>query len=45
MQFFRILNAALIILAWVIVGALLWALLPLLETLLEVVQKVHGFLS
>ncbi len=41
MEFFRVINTALMILAWIIVGALAWALMPLIQKLLELTHLVH----
>jgi hypothetical protein len=43
MDFFKILNAALNILAWLIVLAAAWALYPYFFKLLHVVQTMHDF--
>lgn len=45
MEFFRFTNPAHMVLAWIIVGAIAWALLPViqkLQKLLELVRLIHG---
>lgn len=43
MDFFRILNAAFSILAWVIVAVIIWALYPFAGKALTILQGIHDF--
>jgi len=43
MEFFKILNTAGVILAWIIVLAVIWAVAPLIMKLFVIVQSVHNF--
>lgn len=43
MDFFKIINAALTIVAWLLVLAVAWALYPYFFKLLDVVKTVHDF--
>ena len=43
MDFFKILNIAGTILAWIIVLAVVWAVAPLIMKLFVVVQHIHDF--
>ena len=43
MDFLKILNATLSVIAWLIVLAIVWALAPWFWRILEIVQKVHDF--
>jgi len=43
MDFFKILNIAGTILAWIVVLAVVWAAAPLIAKLFVVVQSIHEF--
>ena len=43
MDFFKILNIAGTILAWIIVLAVVWAAAPLIVKLFAAVQTIHNF--
>ena len=43
MDFFKILNIAGTILAWIIVLAVVWAAAPIIVKLFVVVQSIHNF--
>ncbi len=43
MDFFKILNTAGTILAWIIVLAVVWAAAPVIVKLFSVVQSIHDF--
>ena len=43
MDFFKILNIAGTILAWIVVLAVVWAVAPLIVKLFAVVQSIHNF--
>ena len=43
MDFFKILNIAGIILAWIIVLAVVWAAAPLIIKLFAAIQTIHEF--
>ena len=43
MDFFKILNVAGVILAWIVVLAVVWAVAPLIVKLFVVVQQIHNF--
>ena len=43
MDFFKILNIAGTILAWIVVLAVVWAAAPLIVKLFAVVQTIHNF--
>ncbi len=43
MDFFKILNIAGTILAWIVVLAVVWAVAPLITKLFVVVQQIHDF--
>lgn len=43
MDFFKILNIAGTILAWIIVLAVVWAAAPIIIKLFVVVQSIHNF--
>ena len=43
MDFFKILNIAGTILAWIVVLAVVWAVAPFIVKLFVVVQSIHDF--
>jgi hypothetical protein len=43
MDFLKIINAALSVLAWLVVLAIIWAISPYFFKLITVVQTVHDF--